>query len=81
MYGPDSYIYESNLTLLATLSDEELADPQLIAQLTPGNVVLAELGAWLGAALARGLAALAAWYAPPVETPAQAGVYWLFPPL
>lgn len=74
MYGPDSFIYESNLTLLATLSDEELADPQLIAQLAPGNVVLAELGVWLGAALAE-------WFAPPVETPAQAGVYWLFPPL
>lgn len=78
MYGPDSYLYETNLSLLATLSDDELADAVLVAQLTPGTTALVELGAWLAGACARGAAAVAAWFAPTAE---QVERYRALPPL
>ncbi len=80
MYGPDAYLFETNMVLLANLSDEELSDPTLIAQLTPGTTALNELGAWLSGALERGLNAVADWFAPAHESPERAG-YWMFPPL
>lgn len=79
MYGPDGYLYETNLTLLASLSDEELADPAVIAQIAPGTAALAELGAWLAGAAAAAFVALAAWFAPPAEHAAEG--YWPHPPL
>lgn len=81
MYGPDSYLYETNLALLAELSDEELADPALVAQLTPDATVLAELAGWLADRAIRGLAALAEWFAPPAEVVESVPAQWLYPPL
>lgn len=81
MYGPDSYLYETNMALLATLADAELSDAELIAQLAPGTSALAELSGWLVAALGRGLATVGAWLTPPVETVEQSGAYWMYPPL
>lgn len=81
MYGPDSYLYETNLALLAELSDEELADPALVAQLTPDATVLAELTGWLADRAIRGLAALAEWFAPPAEVVESVPAQWLYPPL
>lgn len=81
MHGPDSYLYETNMSLLATLTDEELSDAALIAQLAPGTAALNALGAWLSAALGRGLAAVAAWLAPPAVSDEQAAAPWLYPPI
>ncbi|HMQ33690.1 MAG TPA: hypothetical protein PKD53_23360 [Chloroflexaceae bacterium] len=81
MYGPDSYLYETNLTMLATLTDEELSDAELIAQLAPGTAALNAVGAWMAAALGRGLAAVAEWFAPPVVSDEQAAAYWVYPPI
>ena len=81
MYGPDSYLYETNMTLLATLSDEELADADLVAQLTPGTTALAEVSSWFASALSRGLTTLADWFAPVGEPAEAVNSYWLHPPL
>ncbi len=80
MHGPDSYLYEINLTLLASLSDEDLADPAIIAQIAPGAAALAALASWAAGALARGVEALAGWLAPPADHVAAEG-YWHYPPL
>ena len=74
MYGPDSYLYETNLALLASMGDDELADLDTLAANASSSAILAELGAWLGGALA----AIADWFAPTAE---QAEHYRAMPPL
>lgn len=81
MYGPDSYLYETNLNLLASLTDEELADPAVVAQLAPGTAALAGLAAWAAGAIARGVEALAAWFTPPVAADEPTAAYWVYPPM
>jgi hypothetical protein len=79
MYTPDSYYYESNLALLASLSDEELADPELMAQLAPG-AVFAPLAAWFAELCKGALAGLAAalTYVPDDD---ESAAYWLYRPM
>ena len=75
MYSPESYLYETNLNLLATLSDEELADPALIAQLTPSPASFVALAQAIGDVLWSGLEALAGAFAPAGDPDAAAYHY------
>lgn len=81
MFSPDSHLFETNLSLLAQLSDEELADPELVAQITTGGGALALGLSWLGGALKRGLAALADWMAQPADLSVDSAHYWMYPPI
>lgn len=78
MYGPDNYLFETNMALLTTLTDEELSDAELIAQLAPGTTALLELGAWLAGACARAFTAV---YTFLTLTPEQSAHYRTYPPL
>lgn len=80
MYGPDSYLYETNLALLATLSEEELADPTIVAQLAASALPLAGMGEAIVSAAARALTIIAAWFAPATEEETATGL-WMYPPL
>jgi hypothetical protein len=81
MFSPDSYLYDTNLSLLATLSEEEIADPALVAQIVEGPSPIEAVGHMLltlvGSGLARLVAAFA--YTPHVQEPGAE--YWLLPPL
>jgi hypothetical protein len=79
MYTPDSYYYETNLMLLATLSDEELADPELLAQLAPG-AAFGPVVAWLADICKGALASLLAafTYVPDGD---ESAAYWLYRPM
>lgn len=81
MYGPDSYLFETNLSLLAQLSDEELADPTIVAQITPGTTALAVLGEQLAAAIGRAVTALGAWFAPVADPDNPEAALWIYHPL
>jgi hypothetical protein len=70
MYTPDDYFYETSMMLLATFSEEELAERELLAQTAAGAVV-APLAEWLAAACKRALAGLAAAF---VYVPAEGEV-------
>lgn len=80
MYGPESYLYESNLALLATLSDEELADPTLLAQITPSTTTLAALGQALAAMIWQGLEMLGAAFAPVGDPDELSGASYIYLP-
>jgi len=36
MFTPDCYLYDSNLSILASLTADELADPALVADILEG---------------------------------------------
>jgi hypothetical protein len=77
MYTPDSYLYETNLALLASLSDDEPASAELLAQAAPG-AALAPLARWLVAVCKGALAGLAAAFAyAPSEEEAEANWRYL----
>ena len=80
MYAPDSYLFESNLALLATLSDEELADPTLIAQITPSTATLVVLGQALAGVIWEGLQMLGAAFAPAGDPDEPGSAFWLYLP-
>jgi hypothetical protein len=80
MYTPDGYLYETNLALLAGLTDDELANAELLAQAAPG-AAFAPLGDWFLAACKRALAGLAGAFAYVPAEDRETALYWLYPPM
>ena len=79
MYGPDEFIYQTNLTLLSTLTEEELSDKELMAELTSGSgtIEIAKVGLEL---LKYAGNKILNWLAPSGDPSKATYIYWMYPP-